>query len=81
MDEISPIGSTRANVNPGIYMPRMPKIPKLELRAEGINKTRTKEFLPGFVYFDADRYLSGYTNEGRYWAAGSDAPDEVGRAG
>ena len=39
VDEISPIGSTRANVNPGIYMPHIPKIPKLELRAEGINES------------------------------------------
>ena len=35
-DEISPIGSTRAAVNPGIYLPQLPKIQKLELRAEGI---------------------------------------------
>jgi hypothetical protein len=75
VDEVSPIGSSRANVNPGIYMPRIPKIPKLEFRAEGINETRTKEFLPGFVYFDGDRYLSGYTN------AGSLLGSWIGRAG
>jgi hypothetical protein len=75
VDEVSPIGSARANVNPGIYMPRIPKIPKLEFRAEGINETRTKEFLPGFVYFDGDRYLSGYTN------AGSLLGSWIGRAG
>ena len=63
VDEISPIGSTRANVNPGIYMPKIPKIPKLELRAEGINESRTKEFVPGFVYYDGDRYRSGYIND------------------
>jgi len=61
-DEVSPIGSTRANVNPGIYLPRLPKIPKLDLRAEGINISRTKEFPPGWVYFNADRYRSGYVN-------------------
>jgi membrane-associated phospholipid phosphatase len=61
-DEVSPIGSTRANVNPGIYLPRLPKIPKLEFRAEGINESRTREFTPGFVYYDGDRYRSGYTN-------------------
>lgn len=64
VDEISPIGSTRANVNPGIYMPQFPGVPKLELRAEGINESRTKEFAPGFVYADFRRYLSGYTNSG-----------------
>jgi hypothetical protein len=45
-------------------MPRLPKIPKLELRAEGINESRTKEFSPGFVYSDNRRYLDGYTNHG-----------------
>jgi len=63
-DEISPIGSQRANINPGIYMPRIPKIPKLELRAEGFNISRTKEFAPGWVYYNADRYRSGYTTDG-----------------
>ena len=63
VDEISPLGSTRANVNPGIYLPQIPKIPHLELRAEGINESRTKEFSPGFVYADYRRFLSGYTND------------------
>jgi hypothetical protein len=63
VDEISPIGSTRANINPGIYLPRIPKIHKLELRAEGINESRTREFSPGFVYADYRRFLSGYTND------------------
>jgi len=63
VDEVSPIGSTRANVNPGIYMPQFPKIPKLELRAEGIHESTTNEFVPGFVYFDQRRYLGGYTND------------------
>jgi hypothetical protein len=63
-DEFSPIGSTRANVNPGIFMPRLPKIPKMELRAEGFNVSRTTEFSPGFVYSDNRRFLGGYTNDG-----------------
>ncbi len=74
-DEISPIGSTRAAVNPGIYMPRMPKIPKLELRAEGFNISRAEEFPPGFVYFNADRYRSGYINNGNLLGSW------IGRAG
>ena len=64
VDEISPIGSTRANVNPGIYMAHVPKIPKLDFRAEGFNVSRTKEFSPGFVYSDNRRFLGGYTNDG-----------------
>src|SRR5579862_200155 len=75
VDEVSPIGSTRANVNPGIYMPRFPKISQLELRAEGINESTTTEFVPGFVYFDQRRYLGGYTNDGNLLA------NWIGRAG
>ena len=75
VDEVSPIGSTRANVNPGIYLPRIPKIPKLEIRAEGINESRTREFGPGFVYSDSDRFRSGYTN------GGSLLGSWIGRAG
>jgi hypothetical protein len=74
-DEISPIGSSRANVNPGIYMPRIPKIPKLDLRAEGFNISRTTEFGPGWVYSNGDRYRSGYINDGNLLASW------IGRAG
>ena len=69
VDEISPIGSTRATVNPGIYLPQIPKIPKLEFRAEGINEPRANTFLPGFVYVDYRRFLSGYTNDGNLLAS------------
>lgn len=64
VDEISPIGSNRASVNPGIYMPKIPKVPNLELRAEGINESRRTEFTPGFVYYDLRRFRDGYTNDG-----------------
>jgi hypothetical protein len=63
VDEYSPISSSRASVNPGFYMPQVPKLPKLQLRAEGIREPLTQEFSPGFVYIDS-RYLSGYTNDG-----------------
>jgi hypothetical protein len=62
-DEISPIGSDRPLLNPGLYLPQVPKIPKLELRFEGVKDPFTSEFLPGFVYYDR-RYRSGYTNGG-----------------
>jgi hypothetical protein len=75
VDEVSPIGSTRATVSPGIYMPQFPRIPKLALRAEGINESRTTEFPPGFVYSDNRRFLSGYTNDGTLLASW------IGRAG
>jgi hypothetical protein len=75
VDEISPIGSTRPTLNPGVYFPRLPKLPKLEFRAEGIKEPLTTEFAPGFVYFDARRYLNGYTNDGLLMGSW------VGRAG
>jgi membrane-associated phospholipid phosphatase len=74
-DEVSPLGSTRANVNPGMFMPKLPKLPKLQLRAEGVNISRTKEFPSGWVYFNGDRYLSGYTNDGELLGSW------IGRAG
>jgi membrane-associated phospholipid phosphatase len=63
VDEYSPISSSRPSLNPGIYMPQVPKASKLALRAEGLRESLTKEFQPGFVYIDG-RYLSGYTNNG-----------------
>jgi membrane-associated phospholipid phosphatase len=62
-DEISPLGSDRPLLSPGLYLPQVPKIPKLELRFEGVKDPFTREFAPGFVYFDR-RYRSGYTNGG-----------------
>jgi hypothetical protein len=64
VDEISPIGSTRPLLNPGIYFPRIPKLPKLELRIEGEKSGGLPDqFSNGFDYWDA-RYRSGYTNDG-----------------
>ena len=75
VDEISPIGSTRATVNPGIYVPQFPKVHNLELRAEGIHEPLTKQFSPGFVYYGLRRYRSGYTNNGNLMGSW------IGRAG
>src|SRR5438876_8162676 len=75
VDEISPIGSTRAVVNPGIYMPQLPKLHNMELRAEGIHEPLTNEFTPGFVYYGLRRYRSGYTNNGNL------VGNWIGRAG
>jgi len=64
VDEVSPVGSTRPLLSPGVYMPQFPKLPKLELRVEGMkNGALPHNFSPGFDYFDA-RYRSGYTNNG-----------------
>jgi hypothetical protein len=64
VDEISPVGSTRPVLNPGIYLPQIPKLPKLQLRAEGLHESLTNEFAPGYVYYGLRRYRSGYTNDG-----------------
>lgn len=73
-DEISPVGSSRALVNPGIFLPRIPGIPKLDFRAEFAREPLTREFPPGFVYYDR-RYRSGFTNDGNLMGSW------VGRAG
>jgi hypothetical protein len=75
VDEYSPILSGRPNLIPGIYMPRIPKIPHLEFRAEGIHETIGTEFLPGYVYSGSRRYRSGYTNDGQLLG------NWIGRAG
>jgi membrane-associated phospholipid phosphatase len=58
-DEISPLGSTRPMLNPGLYLPQLPKLPKLELRVEGFKADPRL----GTMYIDR-RYHSGYTNDG-----------------
>ena len=75
VDEVSPIGSDRPTLNPGIYLPQIPKLPKLQFRAEGLKEPLTNEFAPGFVYYGARRFRSGYTNEGMLMG------NWIGRAG
>lgn len=66
-DEISPWRRwDKAAVISGIYMPRIPKIPKLDFRAEGLytDPPGIRPGLPhGFFYWN-DRFVSGYTNGG-----------------
>ena len=66
-DQISPIAYLdRSAIRGGLYVSRLPGLPKLDLRAEGVYTD-----LPiggavshGFFYFN-DRYLNGYTNQGQ----------------
>jgi Capsule assembly protein Wzi/PAP2 superfamily len=55
----------RSAYNPGIYMPRFPGVPKLELRVEAVYTTLpTPDSIHGhFVYFDSF-YHDLYTNKG-----------------
>jgi membrane-associated phospholipid phosphatase len=66
-DEISPWRNwNKAAVISGIYMPKIPKVPKLDLRAEGLY-TDPPAMQPslqhGFFYWNG-RFVSGYTNDG-----------------
>ena len=65
IDEYSPIGSSHPSINPGIYFPRLPKLPNLELRLEGVTTDLNipNHFGAGSVYRDG-RFRSGYTNGG-----------------
>ncbi len=66
-DEISPWRSwNKAAVSSGLYLPRIPKIPKLDLRVEGIYTdlpSNERLLENGFFYWNT-RYRSGYTNLG-----------------
>jgi Capsule assembly protein Wzi len=65
IDEYTPLISTRPAINPGVYLPRIPKLHNLELRLEGVTTDLNvpDHFGPGAFYWDA-RYRSGYTNDG-----------------
>jgi hypothetical protein len=65
IDEYSPIGSTRPAVNPGLYLPRLPRAHKMDLRLEGMTTDLNwpAHFSPGAFYADG-RYRSGYTSNG-----------------
>jgi membrane-associated phospholipid phosphatase len=62
-DEISPLAYPRmSGVNPGIYIPQIPGLRKLDFRMEGAYTPY--HLFPGFFYFNV-RYLQGYTNNGQ----------------
>jgi Capsule assembly protein Wzi/PAP2 superfamily len=78
-DEISPIGyPRRAAHNPGIYLSRVPGLPRLDFRAEAAYTNLPGLIQPpagGFFYWNT-RYLDGYTNAGNIIGNGT-----VGRQG
>ena len=75
VDEYTPLNSSRPSMNIGLYMPKLPKLHKMDFRAEVIGTPHTREFPPGFVYWDFRRYRDGYTNDGNLLASW------MGRAG
>jgi hypothetical protein len=75
VDEYTPLTSSRPSLNMGLYMPKLPKLNKMDFRAEVIGTPHTQEFPPGYVYWDFRRYRDGYTNDGNLLASW------MGRAG
>jgi Capsule assembly protein Wzi/PAP2 superfamily len=64
-DEISPLNQTQKSaIQAGIYMPRIPFLPKLDLRVEGGETDPTNfPFCQGCFYFNT-RFRNGSTNGG-----------------
>ncbi len=62
-DEVSPLASTRPSAQLGIFMPKVPGIPKLQIRAEGVYTDVPGQKTFAFIYYNG-RYRSGYTNDG-----------------
>lgn len=63
-DDPSPLANPRrAGINPGLYLTRFPKIPKLDFRVEGVNTNTPSSSASGhFIYWD-NFYRQLYTNK------------------
>lgn len=74
-DEFNPIAYPRRSaMNPGIYLPQLPKLPHMDFRAEAAY-TDLPGLIPKQYYYWNLRYLNGYTNSGHVIG------DWVGRQG
>lgn len=63
-DEISPLAYPRRSaMNLGFYLPTLPFLKAMDLRAEGVYTDLPGLLKVGFLYAN-DHYLSGYTNRG-----------------
>ena len=75
-DEISPLGYPRKSVfQAGLYIPKLPRLPKLDLRLEG-GSTVPANFPDCHVgcFYQNGNYLNSYTSNGKLLGAG------IGRA-
>lgn len=64
-DEPSPIAYPRRSaMNPGIYLPQLPKLPRLDLRVEAPYTSLPGLIPVGFFYANV-HYANGYTNYGQ----------------
>jgi len=65
-DQFTPIVyADRSVMSAGLYLPQLPKLPKLDFRVEGVysDVPAGGALSHGFFYFNS-RYLNGYTNDG-----------------
>jgi len=65
-DQPSPIAyPVNSAMNPGLYLPQLPKLPKLDFRAEAAYTDLPGFKRVGFYYWNL-RYVDGYTNQGNF---------------
>ena len=76
-DDVSPTDAPRhAGVRPGIFLSRVPGIPRLDFRVEGVNTDpETSRSIGGEYLYQEGIQLQGYTNKGYIMG------DAVGREG
>jgi Capsule assembly protein Wzi len=65
-DDISPVDAPRhAAVRPGLYLSRVPGIPRLDFRVEGVNTDpETNNSMGGLYMYHEQIQAQGYTNKG-----------------
>lgn len=64
-DEPNPIAYPRRSAwNPGIYLPQIPGLPKLDLHAEAVYTNLPNDPRPA-VFYTNSHYAGGYTNNGQ----------------
>jgi hypothetical protein len=69
-DDVSPVAAPRrAAVNPGLYLSHLPKLPHVDLRAEGVSTDPVASDQGGqFLYYEYE-YKDGYTNKGNIFGS------------
>jgi hypothetical protein len=58
----------RFGMDPGIYLPQIPGVRKLDFRAEAVNSNPSGELFTGYFYANA-HYIQGYTNYGQIFGS------------
>src|ERR1035438_8757523 len=76
-DDVNPIDAPRhAGVRPGLYLARIPGVPRMDLRFEGVNtNTDSGRSYGGEYLYQEQVQVQGYTNKGYIMG------DAIGREG